>query len=962
MPTARAPRRRVGARDRPAHRRGAERAARDRCRRTCPSLLVWTKTDLADRDDVKRLVAAHRGSVAVSATTGDGIDELLGRDRRPAANARARRRVPRPLRPRRRARRAAPRRRGARRGARRRRHARAGAPPRRVGWSLRRVHDAARRHATLSDATGRLDRRCETTDGAGFVPPPYPYERLDALKRVARGVPGGIVDCSIGTPCDPVPDVVIGVPRGRARRVDGLSGIGGQRRTARRGRAAWIARRFDVEVPADGHRRVRRHQGVRRALPHLLRLRDPGARHRPVPGGRVPDLRDGRDPRRLSRRLPSPSTPTGTSISTRSPTRDAERALLLWVNEPGNPTELGRRRRAVPTPSPSWARTRGVVVASDECYVEFAPEPASILQSGHRGRARGAQPVEALEHGRHAVRLLRRRPRARHVPRRDPQARRASWCRHRCRPRAAAALADDEHVTSSARATRSAASSSADGLAAHGLVHDGGPCSFYLWLRDDAGADDGWDDRGPARARRACSCRPAISTARPAPSTCASRSCSRPIGSNSHSTVSTSPRRPVASARRKDSRGRRRRSSRSRSCGRPATRWRDVHARRRGARRSCAAVVGALDRGEIRVAEVVDGRRRRERGRQARGLMWFRVNDMAVVEAGPFEYVDKLPLKRGYLDAGVRVVPGASARFGSYLAPGVVMMPSYVNIGAYVDEGTMVDTWATVGSCAQIGKRVHLSGGVGIGGVLEPPQAAPVVVEDDCFIGSRCMIVDGARVRRGAKVGPGADPHRRRPVIEAETGDEVGRGDIPERAVVVQGTRLREFAGRHVRAPVRADPALPRRGRGARQAPAQRDPARARHRRRERRRAGHELLDLTEQLCAHPVGERQRKARRRLRRAVAARARVARWRSTGSPTTSSPADLGRCRDDARRARRSPRHRARERQPARPAVTGDMLHGLGSADMKGGLAVMLHLAASARPHRAATTSHARLLRR
>ena len=109
----------------------------------------------------------------------------------------------------------------------------------------------------------------------------------------------------------------------------------------------------------------------------------------------------------------------------------------------------------------------------------------------------------------------------------------------------------------------------------------------------------------------------------------------------------------------------------------------------------------------------------------------------------------------------MRVVPGASARFGAYLAPGVVMMPSYVNIGAYVDEGTMVDTWATVGSCAQIGKRVHLSGGVGIGGVLEPPQAVPVVVEDDCFIGSRCMIVDGARVRQGAKLGAGRDPHRR---------------------------------------------------------------------------------------------------------------------------------------------------------------------------------------------------------
>jgi len=143
----------------------------------------------------------------------------------------------------------------------------------------------------------------------------------------------------------------------------------------------------------------------------------------------------------------------------------------------------------------------------------------------------------------------------------------------------------------------------------------------------------------------------------------------------------------------------------------------------------------------------------------------------------------------------VRVVPGASARFGAYLAPGVVMMPSYVNIGAYVDRGTMVDTWATVASCAQIGKNVHLSGGVGIGGVLEPPQAKPVVVEDDCFVGSRCMIVNGARVRAGAKVGAGVILTDTTPVIDAETGNEVGRGVIPERAIVVQGTRLKEFGG-----------------------------------------------------------------------------------------------------------------------------------------------------------------------
>ena len=206
------------------------------------------------------------------------------------------------------------------------------------------------------------------------------------------------------------------------------------------------------------------------------------------------------------------------------------------------------------------------------------------------------------------------------------------------------------------------------------------------------------------------------------------------------------------------------------------------------------SVIDLLDRGELRVAEIGEDVTVNEWVKLAI-LMWFRVQEMQIVEAGPFEYVDKLPLKRGFWAAKVRVVPGASARFGAYLAPGVVMMPSYVNIGAYVDEGTMVDTWATVGSCAQIGKNVHLSGGVGIGGVLEPPQAAPVVVEDDCFIGSRCMIVEGARVRRGAKVGPGLVLTSSVPVIDVETGEEVSRGVIPERAVVVAGTRPREFKG-----------------------------------------------------------------------------------------------------------------------------------------------------------------------
>jgi 2,3,4,5-tetrahydropyridine-2,6-dicarboxylate N-succinyltransferase len=222
--------------------------------------------------------------------------------------------------------------------------------------------------------------------------------------------------------------------------------------------------------------------------------------------------------------------------------------------------------------------------------------------------------------------------------------------------------------------------------------------------------------------------------------------------------------------------------------------WRDVLPEQE-AHDVVRSVVAALDRGEIRVAEVVDGSVVVNEAAKHAILMWFRVNDMQLVEVGPFEYVDKLPLKHGYQAAGVRVVPGASARFGAYVAPTVVMMPCYVNIGAYVDEGTLIDTWATVASCAQIGKRVHLSGGVGIGGVLEPPQAVPVVVDDDCFIGSRCMIVDGARVRKGAKLGAGVILTSSTPVIDAQTGEEIARGDVPERAVVVQGIRNKEFPG-----------------------------------------------------------------------------------------------------------------------------------------------------------------------
>src|SRR5438105_12486058 len=194
-----------------------------------------------------------------------------------------------------------------------------------------------------------------------------------------------------------------------------------------------------------------------------------------------------------------------------------------------------------------------------------------------------------------------------------------------------------------------------------------------------------------------------------------------------------------------------------------------------------------LDAGKARVAEVNDdGNVVVHEWLKQAILIYFKCAAMQTIELQPFEYADKVPLKAGYEEAGVRVVPGASARWGAFLDRGVVMMPSYVNIGARVGANSMVDTWATVGSCAQIGANVHLSGGVGIGGVLEPPQAAPVIVEDDAMIGSRSMITQGARVGRGSVLGEASLLNPGIPVIDAQTGEEVGRGVVPPWSIVVQ--------------------------------------------------------------------------------------------------------------------------------------------------------------------------------
>jgi len=213
------------------------------------------------------------------------------------------------------------------------------------------------------------------------------------------------------------------------------------------------------------------------------------------------------------------------------------------------------------------------------------------------------------------------------------------------------------------------------------------------------------------------------------------------------------------------------------------------------ARAEIVAAVDAVDAGTARVAfvnaetdeVVVD-----ERAKRAI-LLAFKVLPMTQSQVGDFRYHDRVPLKTRL--AGVRMVPGAIARWGAYIAPGTVLMPSFVNIGAYVDTGTMVDTWATVGSCAQIGKNVHLSGGVGIGGVLEPPNAVPVVVEDECMIGSRSMVVNGARVRTGAVLGSGTNLTDTTHVIDVETGEELARGEAPAWSVCVNGMRPRKFAG-----------------------------------------------------------------------------------------------------------------------------------------------------------------------
>jgi 2,3,4,5-tetrahydropyridine-2,6-dicarboxylate N-succinyltransferase len=206
-------------------------------------------------------------------------------------------------------------------------------------------------------------------------------------------------------------------------------------------------------------------------------------------------------------------------------------------------------------------------------------------------------------------------------------------------------------------------------------------------------------------------------------------------------------------------------------------------------------VIEQLDKGKLRVAQPnADGTWQVNDWVKKAVILYFPTRKMSTIEIGPLEFHDKMQLKKDYAKLGVRVVPHAIARYGSFLAGGVIMMPSYVNIGAYVDSGTMVDTWATVGSCAQIGKNVHLSGGVGIGGVLEPVQAAPVIIEDDCFIGSRCIVVEGVRVGKEAVLGANVVLTMSTKIIDVTGNSPVEtKGYVPERSVVIPGSYTKKF-------------------------------------------------------------------------------------------------------------------------------------------------------------------------
>lgn len=211
-------------------------------------------------------------------------------------------------------------------------------------------------------------------------------------------------------------------------------------------------------------------------------------------------------------------------------------------------------------------------------------------------------------------------------------------------------------------------------------------------------------------------------------------------------------------------------------------------------KKAVSEVIMQLDRGNMRVAEPSENGWKVNEWIKKAVILYFLIQEMKVIDVGPFEFHDKIPLKRNYAELGVRVVPHAIARYGSFIAGGVIMMPSYINIGAYIDSGTMVDTWATVGSCAQIGKNVHLSGGVGIGGVLEPVQAVPVIIEDGCFIGSRCIVVEGARIEKEAVLGANVVITQSTKIIDVTRNKPIEyKGFVPAHSIVIPGSFTKKY-------------------------------------------------------------------------------------------------------------------------------------------------------------------------
>lgn len=218
--------------------------------------------------------------------------------------------------------------------------------------------------------------------------------------------------------------------------------------------------------------------------------------------------------------------------------------------------------------------------------------------------------------------------------------------------------------------------------------------------------------------------------------------------------------------------------------------------------KSIETVISLIDEGSLRCAEPTENGWQVNEWVKKAVVLYFPIRKMETIEVGPFEFHDKMALKSNYAQKGIRVVPHAIARYGAYVSKGVIMMPSYVNIGAYVDEGTMVDTWATVGSCAQIGKNVHLSGGVGIGGVLEPLQASPVIIEDNCFIGSRCIVVEGVHVEKEAVLGANVVLTKSTKIIDVSGNEPIEyRGKVPARSVVIPGSYTKTFSSGEYQVP-----------------------------------------------------------------------------------------------------------------------------------------------------------------